>query len=175
MRGGEAVWRAVRLLVLDVDGVLAPRQVLLGGGGDDLKSFSVRDGRAIKSWLAARRQAALLSARRSKAVASRAKELGIEAVIEGCASKIEGYEAIRARFAVADEAVCFVADDWADLPVLANVGLPVAVADADRLVRLAASYITDAPGGDGAVCEVIERLLRAQGLWSQPQVAVRPR
>jgi len=164
MQRRQPDWRAVRALVLDVDGVLTPRQIVLHGDGGDVKFFSVRDGRAVKSWIAAGRPAALLSARQSPATARRAGELGIEVVVQGCADKDDGYQRIRLQLGVSDEAVCYLADDRTDLRVLSRVGLPVAVADADPLVRLAALYVTDAPGGDGAVCEVVERLMRRQGL-----------
>lgn len=164
LRPDDAAWRSIRLLLLDVDGVLTPRRFELAGASSDAKTFSLRDGRAIKDWLRCGRWAAVLSSRTSEATARRAAELGIETVIQGAEGKLSHYEQLRSRFGVEDAAVCYVGDDHVDLDVMRRVGLPVAVGDAAARVRLAAAYITDAVGGDGAVCEVIERLMRRQGL-----------
>jgi len=155
----------VRLLLLDVDGVLTDGSIFLDERGREWKRFHVQDGSGIKYWHRAGKLSALLSGRRSEAVSRRATELGIPHVIQGALDKLPPYESLRDQLALRDEEVCFVGDDLPDLPVLRRVGLPVAVADARVEVRAAAAFVTERPGGAGAVREVIERILEAQGLW----------
>lgn len=154
-------WESIRLLVLDVDGVLTPRRLMLAGETDEIKAFSLRDGRAIKEFLSAGRQVAVLSSRDSVVTARRTKELGIETVTQGCLDKAAGLRTIMREAGVREAEVCYVGDDTVDLPAMQVAGVSVAVADAATAVRLRADHVTDAPGGDGAVAEVIERVLHA--------------
>jgi 3-deoxy-D-manno-octulosonate 8-phosphate phosphatase (KDO 8-P phosphatase) len=156
---------AVELLVLDVDGVLTDGGIVHGGGGLELKEFHVRDGSGLKVWLQSGKRTGLVTGRRSAAVEVRAAELGIELVVQGADDKLAGFHDVLKRAGVAPDATCCVGDDLPDLPPLMCCGLAVAVADACSEARAVAHYITQAPGGRGAVREVIELILRCQGTW----------
>jgi 3-deoxy-D-manno-octulosonate 8-phosphate phosphatase (KDO 8-P phosphatase) len=156
----------IRLLVLDVDGVLTDGKLIFDDSGNQLKVFSVLDGSAIKLWQRLGGDVALLSGRQSEAVSRRAAELGIEAVEQGHDAKIEPFERILAHFELVAEACCYVGDDWPDIGPMQRCGYPVAVANAAEEVKQAAAYVTSRSGGDGAVREVIVHLLRRQGRWN---------
>jgi len=165
--------RAVELLVLDVDGVLTAGGIVYGAGGEppwagEWKQFHVRDGSGLKAWRQAGKRAALLSGRRSRAVEVRAAELGIAAVVQGAADKGAALERLLTEMDVRPEQVACVGDDTADVVLFRRCGLAVAVADACPEVLMAAHHVTLRPGGRGAVREVIERILRCQGLWPSP-------
>jgi 3-deoxy-D-manno-octulosonate 8-phosphate phosphatase (KDO 8-P phosphatase) len=162
----QARCAAIELLVVDVDGVLTDGGIVLGSGGLELKQFHVRDGSGLKLWHQAGRRTALISGRSSVAVEARAKELGIGWVFQGAAEKLPAFRLALSMAAVGPEAVCCVGDDLPDLPALQLCGLAVAVADACAEVGAQAQYVTQAPGGRGAVREVIELILRAQGAWA---------
>ena len=159
----------IRLVLLDVDGVLTDGRVVYGDDGIEIKSFHVRDGSGIKYWRQAGGRVAILSGRSSKAVVRRATELGITPVIQGVDEKLLGLRRILSETGLTADQVCAVGDDLPDLPVLTRCGLAAAVADAVPEVQAIAHFVTNAPGGQGAVREVIEWLMRAQGTW-QPVV-----
>ena len=161
--------KRVRMIIMDVDGVLTSGQILYGGGGLELLAFDVKDGFAI---VAAHRMGlltALVTGRASEALARRAKELGITEVRQGCVDKLKAYGEILAHYGLSDEAVAYIGDDLPDLPILARAGLKVAVANSPEEVKVKADYVTVKEGGRGAVRETIELILRAQGLWDQVQ------
>jgi 3-deoxy-D-manno-octulosonate 8-phosphate phosphatase (KDO 8-P phosphatase) len=160
--GPAARAAAVRLLVLDVDGVLTDGRLHFGADGEALKVFDVRDGHGIKLLREAGIEVAILSARSSRIVERRAAELGIAHVIQGAADKAEGFARLLRALNVAPANCGYVGDDWPDLAVLSQVGFAATVADAAPEVRRAAHWTTAAPGGRGAVREVAEFLLRAQ-------------
>jgi 3-deoxy-D-manno-octulosonate 8-phosphate phosphatase (KDO 8-P phosphatase) len=157
---------AIELLVLDVDGVLTDGGILYADDGTELKRFHVRDGSALKLWRSVGKRAAVISGRRSPVVERRAAELGLHPVIQGAEHKLEALAFILRATGLRPEQVCAVGDDLPDLPVLRHCGLAVAVADACREVRADAHHVTAAPGGRGAVREVVEWLLTAQGHWA---------
>jgi 3-deoxy-D-manno-octulosonate 8-phosphate phosphatase (KDO 8-P phosphatase) len=156
---------AAALLVLDVDGVLTDGGIVHGGGGLELKRFHVRDGSALKLWRRAGRRAALITGRTSAAVEVRAAELGIDLVVQGAADKDEALTRILAEAGVGADAAAYVGDDLPDLAPLRRCRLAVAVADACFEVRDAAHHVTRRPGGQGAVREAVELILRCQGAW----------
>ncbi len=162
--------RKVRVLLLDVDGVLTDGHVYLQSFPDgtalEAKAFHSQDGAGLKMAHDAGLRTGVISGRRSPAVQRRAKETGMEFVYEGYSVKIGAYEAILKAAGVADAEVAYVGDDLPDLPVLARVGLAVAVSNAVAEVRRAAHYVTQRSGGNAAVREVIENILKAQGKWS---------
>lgn len=160
----------VELLVLDVDGVLTDGVIAVDDAGVERKRFHVRDGWALNAWRKAGRRVALLSGRSSQATARRAAELGIAPVIQGAAAKSGPFRDLLAELGVRAEQVAYVGDDLPDLPVLASAGLAACPADASEEVRAACHLVTGAPGGRGAVREVIELLMKHQGLWD-PLVA----
>jgi 3-deoxy-D-manno-octulosonate 8-phosphate phosphatase (KDO 8-P phosphatase) len=152
----------IALLVLDVDGVLTDGRLWYGSGGESLKAFHVRDGHGIKTLLAAGVGVAVISGRRSGAVAARMRELGVADVAEGVADKGRALAELLARRAVEPRRVACLVDDTPDLPIMAAVGLPAAVADAHPDVIAAARYVTRAGGGAGAVREFCDFLLSAR-------------
>jgi 3-deoxy-D-manno-octulosonate 8-phosphate phosphatase (KDO 8-P phosphatase) len=159
---------AIALLVVDVDGVLTDGAIEYGtatAGLMELKRFHVRDGFALRTWERAGKRTGLITGRDSPIVAVRAREVGIGFVHQGAAEKMPAYRRLLAEAGVAPEAICYVGDDLPDLPPLRHCGLAVAVADACPEARAEAHYITRAPGGRGAVREVIELILRCQGHW----------
>ncbi len=156
----------IELLVLDVDGVLTDGRVIYGDSGVEIKAFHVRDGSALVWWRQAGKQAAILSGRSSPTVATRAAELGIDAVAQGAGDKLLVFQALLAQQGLRPEQACYVGDDMPDVPVLGRCGLAVAVADACVEARALAHYVTRACGGRGAVRETIELVMHAQGLWS---------
>jgi 3-deoxy-D-manno-octulosonate 8-phosphate phosphatase (KDO 8-P phosphatase) len=155
----------IKLLILDVDGVLTGGGITLSPEGEDVKTFHVQDGFAIKRWQRAGGQVAILSGRRSPTVEVRAQELGIEQVHTGVANKLTVYEEIVATAGVARSLVCVVGDDIPDIELMGRAGLSIAVANALPAVKRAADYVTRREGGDGAVAEVVEHLLRNGGRW----------
>lgn len=156
----------IELLVLDVDGVLTDGRIVYSDSGAECKRFHVRDGSGLKLWQAAGRQVAIISGRSSAAVDRRAEELGISAVAQGVPDKWVSFRRLLGERGLVEEQVCAVGDDVPDLALLTHCGLAVAVADACAEVRAAADYISKAPGGRGAVREVVELILCCQGHWA---------
>ncbi len=165
---------ALRLLVLDVDGVLTDGSVMYSDSGEEFKRFHVRDGVGIKLWQRAGHRVAFLSGRSSPAVSRRAAELGVTLVLQGHADKSAALDEILTACGMTAAEACAVGDDLPDLPVLTRVGLAVAVADACPEVRAAAGHVTMAPGGSGAVREVVEHVLKLQGRWAGLTAAAAP-
>ena len=155
----------VRLLLLDVDGVLTDGKILLHGDGTEGKQFDIKDGIAMVWAQRAGLTIGFLSARTSASTAQRAAQLGITLVHQGVASKLETYEQIVGDLCVDDAEVVYMGDDIVDLGVLERVGLSAAPADAVEDVRTRVHWVSGAPGGRGAVRELIEVVLRAQGHW----------
>lgn len=156
----------VKLLILDVDGVLTDGRISTCGDEGSARRFHVHDGCAIKLWKRSGGKVAILSAREGRDVMSRAAELGIDWVKLGVADKLAGYEGILASADCVDKVVAYVGDDLPDLGPMSRCGWPVAVADANPAVKRAASYVTRQTGGCGAVAEVIELILHKQKRWS---------
>ncbi|HLW64454.1 MAG TPA: HAD hydrolase family protein [Gemmataceae bacterium] len=152
-------------LVLDVDGVLTEGGIGYDDHGLEQKAFFVRDGSGMKIWRFAGKHAALLTGRSSRIVEVRARELEVTRVMQGVADKWEALQSLIKEIGAKPEQICAMGDDVVDLGVLHSCGLAVAVADACPETRAAAHYVTRAPGGRGAVREVIELVLRAQGHW----------
>jgi 3-deoxy-D-manno-octulosonate 8-phosphate phosphatase (KDO 8-P phosphatase) len=157
--------RALSWLLLDVDGVLTDGRLHLSAAGEAFKCFHVRDGLAVKLARAAGLSVGILSARESAIVAGRARELGVDEVIQGREDKGAAFRELVARHAIDPAAVAYVGDDLQDLPVLAAAGLSAAPADAASEVLAAVDFVTGAAGGQGAVRELVERLLTARGDW----------
>ncbi|MHC4065308.1 MAG: KdsC family phosphatase [Planctomycetota bacterium] len=158
---------ALDLLILDVDGVLTSGRVTFGAGDSTDRSFDVHDGCCIKLWHGHGGRSALLSGRRSAAVGHRAGELGIETVVQSAADKLTAYQGILSDLGLDDRQVCYVGDDLPDLAPMSRCAFPVAVGSAVPAVKQAAQYVTRRHGGQGAVAEVIELILRKQRRWSR--------
>ena len=156
--------RAVRLAIFDVDGVLTDGSLFWGPRGEALKVFNILDGHGIKMLHDAGIVTAIISGRKSSAVAHRARELKIAHVIQGTGNdKVPAFERLVSRVKVDEESCSFMGDDIQDLGVMKRCGLAVAVANAVDPVKEAAHYVTRAHGGRGAVREFCDLVLRAQG------------
>ena len=159
--------KQVRLLLLDADGVLTDGRLGYDGEGREVKFFHIRDGLGIRLLQQAGITVGILTGRRSESVAIRARELGIDLFFEAVRNKGQVLESILGEGKFRREQVCFVGDDVLDLSVLSRVGLAVAVADGVPEVKEVSHYITQRPGGQGAVREVCELILKAQKKWDQ--------
>ena len=153
---------AVRLLTLDVDGVLTDGRLYFSAQGEELKAFHVRDGAGIVQLLEAGIQVAVISGRRSQAVERRMAELGVAWVKQGIKDKLLALQEILDRLRLQPQCVACVGDDSPDLPLMHAAQLACAVADAHASVRQSAHYVTQLPGGRGAVREVCDLLLGAR-------------
>lgn len=156
----------VKLLVLDCDGVLTDGRITLVADGDEQKSFHVRDGHGLVLWHRAELRSAIISGRRSGIVDRRAAELGVSFVRQGTWNKIADFEEVLREADVGAAEVAVVGDDVTDIPLMRRAELAIAVADAVEETQRAAHYVTSRRGGDGAVREAIEMMLKAQGCWA---------
>ena len=157
----------VNVLLIDVDGVLTDGRIVLADYGDELKCFDVQDGAGLIFWNRVGLKSAIITARRSRLLKRRAKEMRINVLAQGCLLKLPMYERLLKQLRVSDEQVCAIGDDLMELPLLRRVGLAVAVPNAVEEVKRVCHYVTQRPGGKGAVRETIEIILKAKGLWDQ--------
>ena len=159
----------VRVVALDVDGVLTDNGIWIGpvaGERIELKRFDIQDGLGLRLLPAAAIPVIWLSGRHSKATAMRAEELEVDELLQVPGpAKLEALGEVRSRRGLAWEDVAYVGDDLADLQVMRRVGLSIAVANAVPEIRAVADCVTTAPGGHGAVREIVEALLKARGVW----------
>jgi len=157
----------VTTLVIDVDGVLTDGRIVYAEHGDELKFFDVQDGAGLVFWNRVGLRSAIITARRSRLLKRRAKELKVDHVVQGALLKLPAYEQLLKRWRLADEHVCVIGDDLMELPLLRRAGLAVCVPHAVEEVKAISHYMTRRPGGRGAVREVVDLLLKAKGLWDQ--------
>ena len=155
--------RRVRLVVFDVDGVLTDGRLWYGAGGEELKAFHAFDGHGVKLLLMGGLKTAILSGRDSQAVNERAKELGIEHVIQGADDKRKAFAALLRKLRMKSAVAAYMGDDVVDLPVLTRCGVACAPREAPQDVRHRVHFIPTAPAGHGAAREVCEFILEAQG------------
>ncbi len=155
--------KPIRLLLLDVDGVLTDGRLFVTDSGEELKVFHSRDGHGIKMLIASGVRVGLVTGRTSRAVERRADDLGITILVQGCRDKRAAVRRLLSEQGVAPHEAAFMGDDVIDLPAMEAVGFSVAVADAHPLVRSRAHWVTDQGGGQGAVRELCELLMRIQG------------
>lgn len=163
--------KKIRVLLMDVDGTMTPRYVCLqafpDGSVAEMKMFNAHDGAGIKLAGIMGIRTGLITGRNSPATTQRAREAGMEFVAQGQPKKTQAYQEILASAGVKDDEVAYVGDDLPDLPLLGRAGLAVAVADAMPEVKRAAHYITKAGGGEGAIREVVELILKSQRKWDK--------
>lgn len=155
----------IRVILLDVDGVLTDGKVQIHGDGTESKSFDIKDGIALVWAQRLSLTVGILSARTSASTTQRAAQLGITLVYQGVASKIDTYDQIVGDVCVDDDEVAYMGDDVVDLAVLGRVGLSTAPVNAVDEVRSRVHWVSRRNGGDGAVRELIELILRAQNRW----------
>jgi 3-deoxy-D-manno-octulosonate 8-phosphate phosphatase (KDO 8-P phosphatase) len=159
--------KPIKLLALDVDGVLTDGSIMLDDLGVETKRFNVRDGQGIAAWIKLGLEVAIITRRSGQAVQHRCRELGIHRIVQGCHDKSEALDKLLADTGLKPDQIAYIGDDWPDLPVLRRIGLPITVHDADERVAKACLYRTTKPGGRGAVREAIEQILAAQGKLEQ--------
>jgi 3-deoxy-D-manno-octulosonate 8-phosphate phosphatase (KDO 8-P phosphatase) len=152
----------IKLLILDVDGVLTDGRLYYGPEGEQSKTFHVRDGYGIKRWHDAGGRSAIITGRKSQIVETRARELGVTHVFQDRDDKAAAFAELLDETRLGADECCFVGDDSLDVPVMQQVGLAVAVADAHDTAKSAAHYVTQLGGGRGAVREVTDLLLKAR-------------
>ena len=155
--------RDVRLLVLDVDGVLTDGALYFSASGEELKAFNIQDGLGIKLVQAAGLEVAIVTGRRSHALELRARELGVTRIAQGVVDKLAAFDVLLKELALRPEQAACIGDDLPDLPLISRCGLGVTVPEAPRLLLDRAHYVTRRAGGRGAVRELCELLLDAQG------------
>ena len=157
----------IRLLVLDVDGVLTDGSVVYDAAGGQIQAFHVHDGLGLKLLERAGINVAIISSRTSGALEFRAGELGIKFVYQGVKDKMAVYEELKNALDISLSETAYVGDDWVDIKMLRHAGLAVVVCNATKPMKDYAHYITTRPGGNGAVREVCDLILRASGRWSE--------
>lgn len=157
----------IRLLLLDVDGVLTDGRIIYDAQGVETKAFDVKDGHGLKLLQRSGVQVGIITGRQSEVVNVRARELGIDIVYQGAKDKLVPFEEILQKLQLAEDEVAYMGDDLPDLPVLRRAGLAVAPVDAVGEIKPYVHYVTSRPGGRGAVREVCDLLLQESGHWSE--------
>jgi 3-deoxy-D-manno-octulosonate 8-phosphate phosphatase (KDO 8-P phosphatase) len=155
--------RKVRLLALDVDGVLTDGRLYFDQTGQEMKAFSTRDGMGIKALQRSDIKVALVTGRQSYIVSRRAEELGVDLVVQGSHDKWKSMQSLLSGARLSADQACFAGDDWMDVAVMSRVGFAVTVADADPWVREQADWVTSEAGGRGAIRALCNLILAAQG------------
>ena len=155
----------IRLLICDVDGVLTDGKIYIGNEGELFKAFDVKDGLGIKMLLANGIDVAILTARSSEILKKRTQELGITNVLQGQRDKVKGLQELLSVTGFKPENIAYIGDDLFDLAVMNDVGFPATVADATDEAKSVAILESDFAGGHGAVRQIIEFILKAQGKW----------
>lgn len=165
---------AIRLVVLDVDGVLTDSKIVYNSEGEEIKAFNIKDGLGISLGVRSGLQFGIITARESAMVNRRAKELGIAHVIQNTRTKLPALEALMAELGLESEQVAYVGDDLPDLPCLERVGLSACPADAAREVKARARLVSNYPAGQGAVREIIEFILDSRALLQSTTTSPSP-
>lgn len=157
----------IRLLALDVDGVLTDGGIMLDDLGHEMKRFCAADGVGLRAWARVGLRSAVITGRRGRALLHRLAELGVTEVIQGSGDKAASLAELEQRSGVPRAQIAFLGDDWPDLPVLRAVGYPMAPANADGRVKAVARFVTPRGGGHGAVRDAVEHLLEREGLMEK--------
>ena len=152
----------IRLLICDVDGVMSDGVIYMGNNGEELKAFNVRDGYGVRCLLTSHVEVAIITGRNARLMEDRCKTLGIRHLYQGQSDKLLAYRELLDKLSLSDDQVAYIGDDLIDWPVMAKVGLSVAVADAHPILLPRAHYVTRIAGGRGAVREVCDLILMAQ-------------
>ncbi len=159
--------KRIRLLVLDVDGVMTDGSLIYNDDGTESKVFDVKDGHGLRLLMAGGIEVAIISGRKSDSVTKRAKDLGIKLAFQGIKHKLPLLNQMLKEKEISLKEVAYMGDDLIDIPVMKAVGLSIAVSDAHPDVKSIADIVTAKPGGRGAVREVCELILKEQGLWEK--------
>jgi 3-deoxy-D-manno-octulosonate 8-phosphate phosphatase (KDO 8-P phosphatase) len=153
---------SIKLLLMDVDGVLTSGDIIYSSSGEELKRFNIQDGMGITLARMAGLRTGIITSRESAMVKRRAEELKIDIISQGNSNKLKPYKEIRDKEGLNDEEIAYIGDDLADLCILKRVGFSVAVANARDEVKAVCDYVTIAEGGNGAVREIVEMILKRQ-------------
>ena len=167
MKKIQAKAKKIKFLILDVDGVLTDGKIIYDSEGKEMKFFNVLDGLGIVLLKREGIRTAIITAKASKVVTRRSKDMQIVKVYQNISDKKAAYKEILKEFCLCDDQVCFMGDELIDLPVLVRVGFSVAVANAVPEVKREVDYITKRSGGQGAVREVVEIILKSQNKWKK--------
>jgi len=159
--------KKIKLLLLDVDGILTDGSIMYTGKGEEIKTFNAKDGLGIKLLINAGIKVGIITGRKSNALTSRCEDLGIDLVFDGIKNKINALETILKHTEIAPEETAVAGDDLPDLPVMKRVGLSITVPDASCHVIDRADVVTAFKGGHGAVREICEDILKAKNLWEK--------
>lgn len=159
----------IRLLILDVDGVLTDGGLLFDSHGVEYKIFNSLDGHGIRMLLDSAIEVAIITGRKSTIVTNRAQELGVKYLYQGCNDKLVAFNELLQKTSIESEQVAYMGDDLPDLPVLRRAGLAITVQNAHSFVKRHCDWVTTLPGGRGAVREVTDAILQAQGLLDARQ------
>lgn len=164
--------KRIRAVLIDVDGVLASRQIIWAGQSEgrrlyEIKHFCVHDGAATWAANAAGLLQAVLSGRDSGALRKRMERMRVDEIFAGDLNKLRALETMKRKYHLAESEIAYIGDDFLDLPIMERVGLPIAVSDATPDVKQVARYVTKQKGGEGAVAEVLRMILTAQGKWQR--------
>ncbi|MDJ0881738.1 MAG: 3-deoxy-manno-octulosonate-8-phosphatase KdsC [Gammaproteobacteria bacterium] len=154
--------KKIRLIIFDIDGVLTNGTLFIGDDGEEYKAFNSKDGHGMRMLIECGLQAAIITGRKSNVVKHRMQDLGIEIVFQGYRDKRPAFQALLNQTGLDPEQIAYMGDDVVDLPVMTQVGMAIAVQDAHPFVLKHADYVTEKPGGLGAVREAIETILQAQ-------------
>lgn len=155
--------KRIRLAIFDVDGVLTDGSLYYTDSGEEMKVFNARDGHGLKMLQEAGVRLAIITSRTSRCVEARAGNLGIELLFQGVADKLAAFQELLAQLGLEAEMAFYMGDDVIDLPVMRRCGLAATVADAPPVVKTHSQYVCQSRGGQGAVREVCELIMRAQG------------
>jgi len=155
----------IKLLILDVDGVMTDGRLIYDNFGDEFKAFDVQDGYGLALWDRAGLRSVIITAKKSKIVSRRAKTCHITKLFQDAHDKGAVYEKVLKIFKLINEEVCFIGDDLLDIPIMKRAGLAVAVPYSRPEIKSLAHYVTKAEGGRGAVREVVELILKSQNKW----------
>ena len=157
----------VKLLILDVDGVMTDGRIIYNNDGVEAKNFNVRDGHGIKLLIRGGVKCAIITARTSQVVEIRARDLGIETVMQGAVDKAKAFNEVLSKEGLSPLDAGYIGDDVVDLPILTKVEFSAAPSDAVAEVRERVDYVSPYPGGGGAVRDVVELILKSQGHWDR--------
>lgn len=157
--------KKIKLLLLDVDGVLTDGSIILGESNQEIKIFNIKDGMGIKLAQASGIEVGIITGRTSEAVKRRAEELDIKILYQGQPDKLKAHDQIKANCGLTDDQIAYIGDDLNDIKLLQKVGLSFTVHDACDEVKTEVDYVTKRPGGKGAIREAIELILKRQGKW----------
>jgi 3-deoxy-D-manno-octulosonate 8-phosphate phosphatase (KDO 8-P phosphatase) len=159
--------KKIKIVVMDVDGVMTDGKIILGSCNAELKLFDARDGVGIKYLQRVGIKVAIITGRESEAVEMRAKELDIELVYQNAKKKIDAYNDLKEKMGYKDTEIAYIGDDLPDIPIMRRVGFAIAVANATDVTKEFAHYVTENNGGYGAIREVAELIMKAQNKWKK--------